>query len=177
MLFIAAQNGHMRILEVLLEHGAKVDAARTDGATPLWIAAQMGHDHVVRRLLKADAKVDATRHVSVARMIEHGAGILIPLSARSALGVTRNAFTYNRSTSFCRMAGRRCSKRPTRGTLLSSASCSSTVPSLGILPVGTIELSVAQQPSPPVLNDGDLRVSERRQRAPRSSPDRADDRR
>lgn len=63
-LFIAAQNGHLRILEVLLEHGAKTDAARTDGATPLWIAAQMGHDHVVRRLLKAGAKVDATRHVS-----------------------------------------------------------------------------------------------------------------
>lgn len=54
----------MRILEVLLEHGAKTDAARTDGATPLWIGAQMGHDHVVRRLLKAGAKVDATRHVS-----------------------------------------------------------------------------------------------------------------
>lgn len=63
-LFIAAQNGHVRILEVLLEHGAKTDAARTDGATPLWIGAQMGHDHVVRRLLKAGAKVDATRHVS-----------------------------------------------------------------------------------------------------------------
>lgn len=64
-MFIAAQNGHLRILEVLLEHGAKTDAARTDGATPLWIASQMGHDHIVRRLLKAGAKVDATRHVSV----------------------------------------------------------------------------------------------------------------
>lgn len=48
---------------VLLERGAKTDATRTDGATPLWIAAQMGHDHIVRRLLKAGAKVDATRHV------------------------------------------------------------------------------------------------------------------
>lgn len=66
-LFIAAQNGHLRILEVLLEHGAKTDAARTDGATPLWIASQMGHDHIVRRLLRAGAKVDATRHVSPAR--------------------------------------------------------------------------------------------------------------
>lgn len=62
-LFIAAQNGHERILEILLEQGAKTDAARTDGATALWIAAQMGHDHIVRRLLKAGAKVDATRHV------------------------------------------------------------------------------------------------------------------
>lgn len=64
-LFIAAQNGHVRILEVLLERGAKTDAIRTDGATPLWIAAQMGHDHVVRRLLKAGARVDSTRHVKI----------------------------------------------------------------------------------------------------------------
>lgn len=64
MLFIAAQNGHVRILELLLAHGAKTESARTDGATPLWIAAQMGHDHVVRRLLKAGAKVDSNRHVS-----------------------------------------------------------------------------------------------------------------
>ena len=65
-LFIAGQNGHIRILEILLERGAKTDAARTDGATTLWIAAQMGQDHVVRMLLKAGAKVDATRHVSSA---------------------------------------------------------------------------------------------------------------
>jgi hypothetical protein len=64
-LFIAAQNGHFKILVFLLSQGANPDSRRTDGATPLWIAAQMGHDHVVRQLLKAGASVDARRNVSL----------------------------------------------------------------------------------------------------------------
>jgi len=64
-LFIAAQNGHFKILVFLLSQGAIPDSRRTDGATPLWIAAQMGHDHVVRQLLKAGASVDARRNVSL----------------------------------------------------------------------------------------------------------------
>lgn len=63
-LFIAAQNGHYKILVYLLAQGADADPRRTDGATPLWIAAQMGHDHIVAQLLKAGARVDAARHVS-----------------------------------------------------------------------------------------------------------------
>jgi ankyrin repeat protein len=63
-LFIAAQNGHFKILMFLLAQGAVPDSRRTDGATPLWIAAQMGHDDVVKQLLKAGANVDANRHVS-----------------------------------------------------------------------------------------------------------------
>ncbi|CAH1991966.1 unnamed protein product [Acanthoscelides obtectus] len=61
-LFIAAQNGHYKILVYLLAQGAEPDFRRTDGATPLWIAAQMGHDHIVAQLLKAGAFVDASRH-------------------------------------------------------------------------------------------------------------------
>lgn len=63
-LFIAAQNGHYKILVYLLAQGAEPDTRRTDGATPLWIAAQMGHDHIVSQLLKVGARVDAARHVS-----------------------------------------------------------------------------------------------------------------
>ncbi|KAF5272341.1 hypothetical protein FQR65_LT17461 [Abscondita terminalis] len=61
-LFIAAQNGHYKILVYLLAQGAEPDSRRTDGATPLWIAAQMGHDHIVSQLLKSGARVDAARH-------------------------------------------------------------------------------------------------------------------
>jgi hypothetical protein len=64
-LFIAAQNGHLKILVFLLSQGATPDSRRTDGATPLWIAAQMGHDHIVWQLLKAGATVDARRNVSL----------------------------------------------------------------------------------------------------------------
>ncbi|KAI4461406.1 ankyrin repeat family protein [Holotrichia oblita] len=62
-LFIAAQNGHYKILVYLLAQGAEPDSKRTDGATPLWIAAQMGHDHIVAQLLRAGARVDSARHL------------------------------------------------------------------------------------------------------------------
>ncbi|XP_052120859.1 ankyrin repeat domain-containing protein 29 [Frankliniella occidentalis] len=61
-LFMASQNGHGRVVLLLLEHGAAVDARRTDGATPLWISAQMGHERIVRVLLRQGAAVDTTRH-------------------------------------------------------------------------------------------------------------------
>ncbi|KAG5867645.1 hypothetical protein JTB14_006721 [Gonioctena quinquepunctata] len=61
-LFIAAQNGHFKVLVYLLAQGAEPDSRRTDGAIPLWIAAQMGHDHIVAQLLKAGSFVDAARH-------------------------------------------------------------------------------------------------------------------
>lgn len=63
-LFIASQNGHLDIIELLLNSGAYHDAARTDGASPLWIAAQMGHDHIVKILCRHGAKVDQIRNVS-----------------------------------------------------------------------------------------------------------------
>ncbi len=36
--------GHLSIVECLLKNGATVDAARTDGSTPLYIASQKGKD-------------------------------------------------------------------------------------------------------------------------------------
>lgn len=62
-MFIAAQNGHFKIMLFLLAHGANPDSRRNDGASPLWIASQMGHDTIVRQLLKAGAKVDVVRRV------------------------------------------------------------------------------------------------------------------
>lgn len=67
-LFIAAQNGHYKVLVFLLAQGANIDASRTDGATPLWIAAQMGHDHIVAQLLKAGARVDSARYVILSHL-------------------------------------------------------------------------------------------------------------
>jgi ankyrin repeat protein len=62
--FIAAQNGHKAVLQLLIAAGAHLDVPRNDGATPLWIASQMGHDHIAKLLLQHGAFVDATRCVS-----------------------------------------------------------------------------------------------------------------
>ena len=50
-LFIAAQNGHLEIVQFLVESGANKDQGTTnDGATPVFIAAQNGHLEIVRVL-------------------------------------------------------------------------------------------------------------------------------
>ena len=56
-LFMASKNGHAETVEVLLEHGAEVDAKTTGkgSLTPLFIAAQQGHAAVVSLLLGAGA--------------------------------------------------------------------------------------------------------------------------
>ena len=62
-LFLAAQNGHARVLVYLLDQPSlPLDTQRRDGASPLWIAAQMGHEDCVRLLLRAGAKVDLPHH-------------------------------------------------------------------------------------------------------------------
>ncbi|MFF5210925.1 ankyrin repeat domain-containing protein [Streptosporangium sp. NPDC000396] len=51
----AAQEGAVRVIELLLASGAKVDAVDDDGATPLWEAVRYGQDDAVRLLLAAGA--------------------------------------------------------------------------------------------------------------------------
>jgi ankyrin repeat protein len=57
-LHLAAKHGHADVAEVLLAHGAPVDAADEGGWRPLHLAAQRGHEAVVRVLLahKADVR-------------------------------------------------------------------------------------------------------------------------
>jgi len=56
-LYIAAQKGHLDVVKTLIEHGARVDAATTDGATPLYIACQNGQIEVVKYLIEKGANV------------------------------------------------------------------------------------------------------------------------
>ena len=54
-MYIAAQEGHTSVVELLLKaDGVDVNKGREDGATPLFIAAFQGHSSVVELLLKAD---------------------------------------------------------------------------------------------------------------------------
>lgn len=51
----AAQEGAVKVIELLLASGAEVDPADSYGATPLWEAVRHGQDDAVRLLLAAGA--------------------------------------------------------------------------------------------------------------------------
>jgi hypothetical protein len=58
-LFIASQNGHSSVVDVLLLNGANPNTPKSTGATPLFIAAQQNFPDVVRSLLRAGANYSA----------------------------------------------------------------------------------------------------------------------
>ncbi|RWQ97089.1 ankyrin unc44 [Paecilomyces variotii] len=54
----AAQNGHLKVVELLLEHGAMADPIDSDHITPLWSAAQEGHYDICKLLLENDVAIE-----------------------------------------------------------------------------------------------------------------------
>ncbi len=54
-LHYAATNGHLKIMEMLLDENAYIDAASPNGTTPLMMAAQYGTPAAVKLLLEAGA--------------------------------------------------------------------------------------------------------------------------
>uniref|UniRef100_A0A0G4FMY1 Uncharacterized protein n=1 Tax=Chromera velia CCMP2878 TaxID=1169474 RepID=A0A0G4FMY1_9ALVE len=74
-LWIAAQQGHVQIVDALLKRGASTEAVSFQQLTPLYIAAQMDRLPVVEALIKAGANVDArrdTHHTALHIAAEHG---------------------------------------------------------------------------------------------------------
>jgi len=57
-LILAAQEGHIGVVKILLEHGALVNARTKNKVTALWKAAFNGHAPVVRLLLENGASVN-----------------------------------------------------------------------------------------------------------------------
>ena len=60
-LHLAAREGHLEEVRVLVEAGANVEAELAGGERPLHLAAQGGHAEVVRMLLEAGADVEAQK--------------------------------------------------------------------------------------------------------------------
>ena len=57
-LYIAAEQGHLAVVQYLLEHGADKDKATNEGGTPIYMAAQNGYLAVVQCLLEQRAAID-----------------------------------------------------------------------------------------------------------------------
>ncbi|XP_047634773.1 ankyrin repeat and KH domain-containing protein 1 isoform X11 [Phacochoerus africanus] len=58
-LTIAADKGHYKFCELLINRGAHIDVRNKKGNTPLWLASNGGHFDVVQLLVRAGADVDA----------------------------------------------------------------------------------------------------------------------
>ena len=59
-MYVAAQNGHLENVRLLLEGKADVNMkCKTNGSTALWIAAHNGQFNIVKLLLENKADVNA----------------------------------------------------------------------------------------------------------------------
>lgn len=54
-LYLASKNGHLLIVEVLIQSGADVNARTSTGVIPLHGAVARGHEHITRVLLESGA--------------------------------------------------------------------------------------------------------------------------
>jgi ankyrin repeat protein len=66
----AAAGGHVAAMELLVEHGADVNAAAHDGCTSLMIAASKGYVAVIELLVKCGADVNAVTDVGSTALME-----------------------------------------------------------------------------------------------------------
>jgi ankyrin repeat protein len=69
-LMIAAQEGCLKIVDLLLKADANPDLAHPNGRTALHMAASQGHTNIVKRLLASGANPDAVSEVGDTPMIE-----------------------------------------------------------------------------------------------------------
>ena len=79
-LIIAARNGHLNSVKILLGYGADIEARGTlkigneviEGCTPLWAAAAIGHLDVVKLLIERNADIEARGTLKVEGQVAEG---------------------------------------------------------------------------------------------------------
>merc|ERR1712088_198064 len=68
-LTIAADKGHEKFCELLIDHQACVDARNKRGNTPMWLACNGGHLDVMKLLYSAQADVNIPDNRSVTPLV------------------------------------------------------------------------------------------------------------
>jgi ankyrin repeat protein len=61
---VAATNGHLDVVKLLVDRGAQMNVQDVDLWSPLYFAAKNGHELVVRFLAEAGAALDLKDNVS-----------------------------------------------------------------------------------------------------------------
>ena len=91
-LIVAAYNGHLNSVKILLGYGADIEARGTlkkedqvvEGCTSLWAAAAIGHLDVVKLLIERNADIEARGTIKLKDQVIEGC---TPLWAAAATGV------------------------------------------------------------------------------------------
>ena len=73
-LYVAAQQGHLKVVRALVEANATVDQAAENGATPLSVATMQSHLEVAQVLVDAGATLDTARALPTAGGARGGNG-------------------------------------------------------------------------------------------------------
>ena len=98
-LVVAAKNGHLEVVRLLLEAGANKDAANRFGDTALMIAIKNGSRKVVQLLTDAGADKDAAKGLGAAAlMIAAESGHLEVVRLLLEAGADKDAATQDRQT-------------------------------------------------------------------------------
>ena len=103
MLLLAAANGHLSTVELLLEYGADPNRRAPDGSTPLTVVALSGRADIAEALLQAGADPDQLVDFGVAA--RHGVDIhFTDMTGRSALDLAEEG-NFREIAALLRAAG------------------------------------------------------------------------
>ena len=68
---MAAQNGHLECVKILINHGSRIDCERRDGKTPIQLAVQYGHLETFQYLKIHGGKIqDISTSISIKLKVE-----------------------------------------------------------------------------------------------------------